>query len=324
MGLYKLRTEADISSAVLEKVKADSIDYEKDFENWLENSPSVLLDDDNESTVIWIGRQVGASVGDVGKYVDLIGIDATGDLLIVELKKGRTPREVIAQILEYASWGAYLTYDALNEMAQIYFKTKNQDNDKNLMEIYQEVFFPDAEDAPIIEFNKNQKLFILAEEISPMIRQVSQYLRSRYSMDIRCIEYEVLRSSQGEYLISIEKISGYENAKPIKTVSTMLPRWDKPIRVKDVVHDAVMKITKGNKAVVFSPAEVNNDIVKQYPNINPNTVRCQIIQDCVNHSSRKHYPSGQRDFYYLLDKGKYRLYNSDSDGKWNSKGEKIG
>jgi hypothetical protein len=33
----------------------------------------------------------------------LIGIDSAGDLLIVELKKGKTPREVVAQILEYAA-----------------------------------------------------------------------------------------------------------------------------------------------------------------------------------------------------------------------------
>ena len=52
-------------------------------------------------------------------------------------------------------------------------------------------------------------------------------------------------------------------------------------------------------------------------------VRCQLIQDCVNHSSRKHYLSGQKDYYYLEEKGKYRLYNSSTDGKWNKYGEKI-
>ena len=63
MGLYTLKvTDEDLSSGILEKVKTDSIDFEKDLENWLENSPNVLLDED-EGSVIWIGRQVTAAVG---------------------------------------------------------------------------------------------------------------------------------------------------------------------------------------------------------------------------------------------------------------------
>ena len=44
MGLYKLKTISNnIETGILEIVKTDNIDYEKDFENWLENSPVVLL-----------------------------------------------------------------------------------------------------------------------------------------------------------------------------------------------------------------------------------------------------------------------------------------
>jgi hypothetical protein len=86
-----LRTDnEELESGIMERAVSENIDYEKDFENWLENSPSVLLDDDEGSTVLWIGRQVTATVGDIGKYPDLLGIDANGDL-VVELKKGKTP-----------------------------------------------------------------------------------------------------------------------------------------------------------------------------------------------------------------------------------------
>lgn len=48
MALFTLKlTDQDLSSGILEKVKTDSIDYEKDFENWLENSPNVLLDQED-------------------------------------------------------------------------------------------------------------------------------------------------------------------------------------------------------------------------------------------------------------------------------------
>ncbi|WP_449866994.1 DUF7669 domain-containing protein [Niallia endozanthoxylica] len=64
-------------------------------------------------------------------------------------------------------------------------------------------------------------------------------------------------------------------------------------------------------------------MIKEYPDINRNIVGCQLIQDCVNHTSRKHYPSDQQDLYYLEGKGKYRLYDSSTDGKWTWEEKQI-
>ena len=48
-----------------------------------------------------IGRQVYT---DFGKYIDLLAIDATGSIIIIELKKHKTPRDVVAQTIDYAAW----------------------------------------------------------------------------------------------------------------------------------------------------------------------------------------------------------------------------
>ncbi|QOJ19088.1 MAG: DUF91 domain-containing protein [Phycisphaeraceae bacterium] len=48
-----------------------------------------------------IGRQVPTAFG---KFIDLLAIDAEGQLIVIELKKNRTPREVVAQLLDYGSW----------------------------------------------------------------------------------------------------------------------------------------------------------------------------------------------------------------------------
>lgn len=328
MGLYKLRkVDENIEKGILEKVKTDSIDYEKDFENWLENSPAVLLDDDSESTVIWLGRQVNATVGDVGKYPDLIGIDSNGDLVIVELKKGKTPREVVAQILEYASWGASLNYDDLNSIAQSYYSKDKDLGGKSLAAIFHDVFLPESEDEINIQFNINQKLYIVAEEISLIVKQVATYLRSRYKVDICCMEYEVLKTQQGEFLISTEKILGYDEIgnNSITAKNTNInERWNEPVKIKTVISNAVSKVTGGRKDSIFTTGEIYNELIKEYPEIKKNTVGCQIIQDCVNHTSRKHYPSGQRDLYFRSDKGKFRLFDAETDGKWDWQGNKIG
>lgn len=79
----------------------------------------------------------------------------------------------------------------------------------------------------------------------------------------------------------------------------------------------------GRRILLFTTVEIYNELIKEYPVIKKNSVGCQIIQDCVNHTSRKHYPSGQRDLYFRIDKGKFRLYDLETDGKWDWQGNRI-
>ena len=37
-------------------------------------------------------------------YIDLLAIDADGNLHVLELKRDKTPRDVVAQVLDYGSW----------------------------------------------------------------------------------------------------------------------------------------------------------------------------------------------------------------------------
>lgn len=329
MGLYKLALKSEqLSSGILEKVIIGNIDYEKDFENWLENSPNVLFEEDDGDTLIWIGRQVKASIGESGKYPDLLGIDSSGDLVIVELKKGKTPREVVAQALEYASWASSLTFDDLNKMASEYFKSRNPDDSSDLIQRHKDVFDPDADSEVVIEFNRNQKIFIVAEEVTPLIRQVTSHLRTKYQVKILCIEYKVFKSEQGEYIISTEKIGSYDELGIASTTKTGIGgnsvRWSQPIKIKSVVQEAVKKITSDDLTKEFRLTDVINELIQEYPEINRSTVRCQIYCDCVNHPSRKHYPSGQQDLYYYVSKGVYRLYNKNVDGEWTWEGKLAG
>jgi Phage integrase family len=48
-----------------------------------------------------------------GKFIDLLALDPQGDLYAIELKRDRTPREVVAQALDYGSWIKDLDYETL-------------------------------------------------------------------------------------------------------------------------------------------------------------------------------------------------------------------
>ena len=91
------------------RVDYSSIKSEKMLEEILDEDISVLGDD-----YLVIGRQVKAKFG---KYIDLLAMDQEGKISVIELKKDKTPRDVIAQAIDYASWIQGLSY---SEVAEIY------------------------------------------------------------------------------------------------------------------------------------------------------------------------------------------------------------
>jgi RecB family endonuclease NucS len=61
-----------------------------------------------------IGRQESTNHG--GR-IDLLAIAPDGSLVLIELKRDRAPREIVAQALDYASWVEDLTAE---KIVQIY------------------------------------------------------------------------------------------------------------------------------------------------------------------------------------------------------------
>ena len=113
-----------------------------------------------------IGRQVRTKFGGL---IDLLCIDNVGDVVVIELKKGRTPRDVTAQTLDYASWVKELTPDGLTEIAENYFKSKSRGS---LEEVYQGKFdraLPEA-------LNTNHRSIIVAEAVDASTKRIIDYL----------------------------------------------------------------------------------------------------------------------------------------------------
>lgn len=321
MGLFRLNySKENLSDGYLEKANKEPIDYEKDFENWLENSPHVLFEND-ASTIMWIGRQVSTTSYDTVKFPDLMGIDSNGDVVIVELKKGKTPREVVAQILEYAAWASGLMYEDLNVLTMKYYDSDEAYKGLELAKIHNLIFYPDDELTRETKFNQKVRLYIVAEEITKTVKDVVKFLNNN-GIDINCMKYEVYKASNGEFYISTEI---EEATMLVKQTSarTNLAGWNGDIPVKQIVKNAVEEVLKTKDDGVFTAKEIFKEINSKYPDCNTNTIRCQIYADCVNHTSRKHYKGGQLDLYFTIGNKQFRLYNSKTDGIWNSDGEKI-
>ena len=86
--LWKIETDRP------EPVLRERLDLEGRLEDWLWRDIGLLSDE-----LMLIGRQIRQ----YGLPLDLLAVDREGNLVVVELKRDKTPRDVVAQALDYAS-----------------------------------------------------------------------------------------------------------------------------------------------------------------------------------------------------------------------------
>lgn len=78
------------------RLAPSSMPLESKLEGYLAKDPGLLGDQ-----LLVIGRQVRTPHN---KYIDLLAMDVDGNIHVLELKRDRTPRDVVAQLLDYGSW----------------------------------------------------------------------------------------------------------------------------------------------------------------------------------------------------------------------------
>lgn len=111
----------------------EPFECEGDLEDWLENNPRALIPSEN---ILWIGKQTPFTIDGNTIYPDLLGIDVDGSLIIVELKRDQAPRDVAAQILEYAAYASELSEKQIREIAQTYFDARSKFKGKTFPDIF--------------------------------------------------------------------------------------------------------------------------------------------------------------------------------------------
>ncbi|MGB9024290.1 MAG: DUF4268 domain-containing protein [Candidatus Bathyarchaeia archaeon] len=139
--------------------------------------------------------------------IDLLLMDVTGILTIVELKRDHSPRDVVAQILDYASSLYQLTFEDFDRAVreQSSYKGGLEEAIEKLRKEnpdYQETD-PDKLMTNIKESvsGENLKLLIVSYKIDQSIRKVTEYLRDVYGMRIYCVEFDYFSSDEHEYFI---------------------------------------------------------------------------------------------------------------------------
>lgn len=314
MPLFRLEKSEgdDMSKGKLVIAPKTKLELEKHLENWLENSPEQTL---AQEDFLWIGRQTSATDEDGTIFSDLFGVDSEGNLVIAELKKGRTPRDITAQILDYAAWADDLLESEIRERAEDYFQKRGVFEGKTFDDAFREAFdIPETDELP--RLNEGLRLFIVAEEIPSRVARVCRFLRTSHGINISCVDVSIFQTESGEVVVSTETIVGDEELAAPKTQQrkrpSSPPRPPSDKGVREVVLEAVQEFTGGDVNVEFTNKEIIAIILEKYPDFNKNTVNLQIAAGCPNHGSYRHH-SGNYKYYWKIGIGKYRLYDPEND-----------
>ncbi|MGE0706278.1 MAG: hypothetical protein AB7P22_20335 [Vicinamibacterales bacterium] len=182
-------------------------DLEKKLEDWIELNPHLLLDGEPLAVIARQPRN------EHGKFLDLLAVDRTGATVVVELKRGEAPRDVLAQAFEYAAWVDSLSFDQLDELGREYAARRGIDA-AGLHDLYSRVFGEDGPDeAPVdpavVTFNSRQRIVVVAESFTPEVLQTARYFRSRMSADVHAVKFLVHRAGS-ETVLETSAVVGQE------------------------------------------------------------------------------------------------------------------
>ncbi|MPR32484.1 endonuclease NucS domain-containing protein [Salmonirosea aquatica] len=155
-----------------------------DLEQWIKSNPEIL---GNEIAII--GQQVYTKSGPL----DFLGIDRSGNLVIIELKRDKLAREVLAQAIDYASDVATYEPNYLNEICE---KFTNQKLGDYLTEKFPDTNFEE------VAVNQTQRLLLVGFAIEEPLHRMIEWLSEKYSLAINAIILHYTKTKSGDELLS--------------------------------------------------------------------------------------------------------------------------
>ena len=145
---------------------------EKVLEDMIVAQPLLLSD-----AWMLIGRQERTGQGGI---IDLLAIAPDGSLVLIELKRDRTPRDVVVQALDYASWVETLQAE---DIAAIYHRFKVG---QSLSDDFKARFSQPLDEDTL---NQTHQIVIVAAQLDDSTERIVAYLNKRdIAINVLCFQ----------------------------------------------------------------------------------------------------------------------------------------
>jgi len=176
-----------------------------DLQEWIANNPRIL----GENLLIIQKEFDGFS--DTNERLDLLALDESGKLVIIENKLDDSGKDVVWQALKYVSYCATLTKSEIIEVYQRYLGASGVASDK-ISEFF------DAQDYESIRLNPvegDQRIILVAANFRKEVTSTVLWLRNYHGVDITCIKVTPYQDAEKLYLdaeqiIPIQDIGDYQ------------------------------------------------------------------------------------------------------------------
>ena len=184
---------------------------EADLERWVELAPEVIRDD-----LIVVARQL---IFPSRERLDLLCIEGGSRWVVIELKRGRLAREVVAQALDYLSLLADLDSHALRQ------RLEEQGHLAKLapeqLKTVQELLESESTDSP-----RETAAILVGLAAEPSLLRIVEHLATRHAVPVSVIELQAFSTPSGDVILAREETGSDAAVGTSATPSASLDeRW---------------------------------------------------------------------------------------------------
>ena len=135
--------------------------------------------------------------------IDILAMDTNLNLVVIEIKRYGSEKNMDLQAMRYASMVATMTFDEAVEAHQRYLNKKNieldaEENIRQSLSLYNLIITSD-------NFNKKVRMILIAENFTKEVTTTVSWL-NEHEFDIKCVEISGHITDKKETILSLQRI----------------------------------------------------------------------------------------------------------------------
>ena len=270
--LFRINPENRESEKIAE-VEFASLGFQerRDIQEWVAANPEILGDD-----LLIIGKEF-SGFDRTDERLDLLAVDADGDLVVIELKRDDTGADAHWQAIKYASYLQRASADDIIRMLAEYSETSEDDATDRLLQHL------NADDLNAL--NNDQRIILASHRFAPEVTSAALWLNEKAPSDnlISCVQLTPYQDGDegplyvqastiipvpgvDDYIISIGESSG-DNI-PVSPGTSKLAQTIARNR-----HDEITRFLRGvsNRSIASLPFDRRPDKTSRWAGGNPSS-----------------------------------------------------
>jgi len=181
----------------IEAMNFQKLDFKEreNLQEWIANDPSFFGEE------LLVIQKEFDGFDDTRERIDLLALDKSGNIVVIENKLDDSGRDVTWQVLKYASYSASLSKIQIKDIYQQYLDKNRieQNAEINIAEFFEVTDYED------VELNKYQRIIMVSGSFRKEVTSTVLWLLNNYKLKIQCFKVTPY-SLPDQLLLNVEQI----------------------------------------------------------------------------------------------------------------------